>query len=242
MAVGEIVSFVNTPAGVQRDTVVVSNPSFDVAGSDDEDVEDYRHRVFDRFQKQPRGGAYADYEFWGEVVGGIVRIYPYTGNPGEVDVYSEAKTEPSNPNGIPSAQQLIEVEQAIMYDETGAQVNRPAGSKINSLAITRTGFTVVVTTLVDDSDIGQTKIRIEDALESVFANAGPYIQGLTPEPRRDKIYNATVLSTVYDVVSSVSGSFATVTFYDTLGGVQDLSQYDLGHGEKARLDSVEFPP
>jgi len=130
---GDVVSFANPLAKVLSDAIITGQT---VTGADAESDELYRQRVVDLFQKRPQGGAYADYELWGEEVPGIVNDYPYTGNnPGQVDVYVEATVASSgNPDGIPTTAQLQAVLDSINLDQNGLASRRPAGALANTLA------------------------------------------------------------------------------------------------------------
>ena len=80
---GDIVSFVNPLANVERDMLV---DSVTTTGTDAETEPVYRQRVIDRFQQQPQGGAGVDYVIWGTLEGIVKSIFPYTGENGFVDV------------------------------------------------------------------------------------------------------------------------------------------------------------
>ena len=227
---GAIVSFANPLANVARDAVVDSQT---VTGADGESTEAYRQRIIDRFQKLPQGGAYADYELWGEEVAGIVNVYPYTSdNPGQVDVYVEADTA-TDPDGIPTAAQLQAVLDSIELDENGLATRRPANALANTLAITRVGFDATVYDLVADN-LATVQADIQSAVEEFFIDAAPFIDGLTVPPRLDRITRSALIGLVEDIVSAANGTFTTVTFIQTtLSG--SLEIYVLQQGEKAKL-------
>ena len=234
---GAILSFANPLANVARDTVVITQT---VTGANAEDVEVYRQRVIDRFQKRPQGGAYADYEQWGEEVAGIVNCYPYTSlNPGQVDIYVEATPASSgNANGIPTVAQLQAVLDSINFDQSGLATRRPANALANTYAITRTGFDVRVLGLVAD-DLAQVRDDIDVALAEFFLSRAPYIVGLTIPPRQDRITKASVSGVVDDVVSASGGVFTNAFIY--LEGTTALVDiYTLGIGEKSKLGGVTY--
>jgi len=234
---GDVMSFANPLANVARDVVVDSQT---VTGADGESEAAYRQRILDRFQKRPQGGAYADYEQWAEEVAGIINAYPYTGDPGEVNVYTEATVASSgSPDGIPTAAQLQAVHDSIEFDDAGLASRRPAGAYVNSLPITRTGFDVIVTGIVDVANIASTQSRVTEAVEGYFLNAEPYIGGLTVPPRRDKITDANLTAVVADVIAADGGTFTGVTF-DLEGFVGSIGLYVLGEGEKAKASNVNF--
>lgn len=232
---GATVSFANPLADIERQATVSSQV---VTGANAEDPEVYRQRVVDRFQKRPQGGAYADYEQWGEEVAGILNVYPYTSEcPGQVDLYVEA-TEASSgsPDGIPTNAQLQAVLDSVELDEQGLASRRPANALVNAFPITRVGFDVRVTGLLVD-DLAQVRDDIEDALTEYFISREPFIPGLSVPPRRDRITRSALGGVVDDVVSAQGGIFSAV-FLELNGASLDL--YSLGVGEKSKLASLEW--
>lgn len=234
---GAVISFANPLANVNRDVTVIAQT---VTGADAEDTEAYRSRVIDRFQKRPQGGAYADYEQWGEETAGIINVYPYTSaNPGQVDVYVEATPESSgNEDGIPTGAQLQAVLDSIDLDSAGLATRRPANALVNAFAIARVGFDVRVTGLVVD-DLAQARADIEAALTDYFWGREPFIVGLSIPPRNDRITKAAILAVIDDVISASGGIFTNAFVYlDSTDALTDL--YTLSFGEKAKLVEVTY--
>lgn len=232
---GATVSFANPLANVSRDTVVISQV---VTGADGESADAYRQRIIDRFQKRPQGGAYADYEQWGEEPAGILNVYPYTSDcPGQVDVYVEA-TEASSgsADGIPTNAQLQEVLDSIELDNSGLATRRPANALVNAFPINRFGFNVSVTGLLVD-DLATVQADITTAVKEYFLNREPFIAGLTPLPRKDRITRSAIGGVVDDIVSAAGGVFGGVVL--TRSGVT-VDIYALGAGEKVKASSVTF--
>lgn len=231
---GAIVSFANPLANVARNATVDSQT---VTGADAELTEIYRQRVIDRFQKRPQGGAYADYEQWGEETAGIINVYPYTSDcPGQVDIYCEANTD-IDPDGIPTPAQLQAVLDSINLDQDGRATRRPANALANTFAITRTGFVVNVAGLIVDN-LAQVQADITTAVEEYFLDREPFIDGLSILPRRDRITRSGVGGIVDDIVNAAGGIFSGVTITQS---TIDIQTYSLGIGEKAKVDSVTFP-
>lgn len=232
---GATLSFANPIANVARTAVVVSQS---VTGADAEEVEAYRQRVLDRFQKRPQGGAYSDYEQWAEETPGVLNAYPYTSvSPGQVDVYIEATAASSgSADGIPTAAQLQAALDNIYYDSAGTARRRPANALPNTFPITRTGFDVAVPGLMVD-DLAGVRTQIEDALDEYFRSREPFIPGLSVPPRKDRITNSAVAGVVEDIVSAVGGIFTGVVLSQS--GVT-LTVYTLGEGEKAKLKTVTW--
>lgn len=233
---GDALNFANPLANVARAATVDSQV---VTGANAEATEVYRQRVLDRFQKRPQGGAYADYEEWGEETAGIVNIYPYTSTkPGEVDVFAEATVASSgNADGIPTGTQLAAVAALIELDENGLATRRPAGAFVNTFAITRIGFDVVVSEIQQVDNLSQVQADVTTALTEHFLAAEPFVPGLTIPPRKDSLTQTSVAAIVEDIVSAAGGFFSGATLSQS--SVQ-VSIFVLGEGEKAKLSSVGF--
>lgn len=230
---GDIVSFANPLPNVATNAVIASRT---VDGADGETPDAYRTRVVERFQRKPQGGAYADYEQWGEAVTGVVAIYPYTGDPGEVDVYVEVAAS-LDPDGIPDAPMLTAVYDAIQQDEDGLASRRPAGAAVNVLPITRQAFDVIVTGLVAD-DMTAAETAIESAVDEYLRSREPYIVGLSVLPRRDRVTIAAVSGVIDDTISSLGG---TVTTVELEVSAAPVTAWTLGAGQLAKVGTVSFP-
>jgi uncharacterized phage protein gp47/JayE len=235
LAPGAVVSFANPLPNVARNAVVDSQT---VTGADGESTEAYRQRVLDRWQKRLQGGAYSDYEAWGLTVPGIINVYPYTGDPGEVDIYSEATVASSgSPDGIPTLAQLQAVLDAINLDSNGLASRRNANAFVNSLPITRTAFDVTVTGISGVDNLSQVQADTTTALTEFFLSTEPFIPGLAIPPRRDQITATRVSAIVEDIVTAAGGTFTSAIF-DT--GGPPITSYTLGDGEKAKAASVTY--
>jgi uncharacterized phage protein gp47/JayE len=234
LAVGDKVSFANPLANVATEATVVA---INVIGTDGETVEAYRARVLRRSQRKPQGGAYADYQLWAESVEGILNAYPYTGAPGEVDVYVEATVESSgSPDGFPTPAQITAVSEAIQFDVSGLASNRPAGSFVNVLSITRRSYNVQVNGLAAP-DVSAAQTSIQSAVEEFFASREPFIVGLSVLPRTDRITVSEIAGVVSGVVNALGGSITTVTM--SVSGIP-LTADTLGNGVKAKLGVITF--
>ncbi len=232
---GAIVSFANPLPNVARDTTVVSQV---VTGANGESTEAYRQRIIDRFQKTPQGGAYADYEQWGEEVAGIVNVYPYTSDcPGQVDVYVEATPASSgDPDGIPTTAQLQAVLDSIELDDAGLASRRPANALANAFPISRLAFNVEIVGLEVDN-LASVQASILTALTEYFLGREPYIIGLSIPPRKDRITSSSIGGIIDDIVSASGGIFTSSTI--VVNGIP-LEVYTLGIGEKAKVGTVTY--
>lgn len=234
---GAIVTFANPLANVGRNAVVDSQV---VTGADAETTEAYRQRIIDRFQKRPQGGAYADYKQWGEEAAGIINVYPYTGDPGQVNVYSEATIESSgSPDGISTAAQLQAVLDLINLDSNGLASRRNTNAFVNSFPITRTGFDVTVTGISGADDLAQVQTDVTAAVTEYFLSVEPFIAGLSVPPRNDQLTRTRVSAIVEDIVTAAGGTFTSAIF-NTTGTPGSRSAYILGDGEKAKASNVVF--
>jgi uncharacterized phage protein gp47/JayE len=232
---GDIVSFVNPLANIQRDAIVISQV---VTGANAENIENYRQRVMDRWQKPPRGGAYSDYELWGEETEGIINVYPYTSDcPGQVDVYVEATPESSgNEDGFPTLAQLQAVLDSINYDSNGLASRRPANCLVNTFSITRVQFDIRVVGLVVEN-VSEVRESIESSLLEYFKSREPFIEGLSIPPRDDRITRVSISGIINDIVNANNGYFGNA--FISISGI-DTALYNLEIGEKAKLGTVTF--
>lgn len=236
LSAGDIVTFTKPFGDIASDAIVNARTA---DGADGESADLYRERIIERFSGRPQGGAGLDYVIWGREVEGIINIYPYTGDPGEVDVYAEATPESSgNPDGIPTAGQLTDIEEAIQNDAGGLALNRPIGSFVTVLPISRTGFTVDITDLTGE-DLPTLKTNIEEAIEIHLLEREPFIDGVTPLPKKQDITLDNIRGIVNDFAAAANGSFATVVVKFTVSTIA-FNIYTLLEGEKSKLTIVNY--
>lgn len=235
LQIGQTVSFASKPPNVESLATVTA---ITVEGAEGETEDAYRARVIARFQRRPQGGAYADYQAWGSDVAGVRRVFPYTGDPGEVDVYVESVDDP---DGIPSTAILDAVAEAIEFDPeespspTGLANRRPANAAVNVLPITRTGFDVEISGFEATLDEATTLAAIESGVDEFLRAREPYIVGLSSLPRLDRVTQGAVAGVVNEIAEANGASVASVTL---LLGAVTISQYALGQGELAKLSTL----
>lgn len=231
---GDIVEFANRPPSIAAEATVLS---MSVQGADSELEGAYRGRVVRRFQRRPQGGAYADYQAWGEEPAGILNVYPYTGSPGEVDVFVEATAASAgNADGIPTQAQLEEVADFVDLSSDGLATRRPVNAAINILPITRTPFNVVLQG-VETENVSATHDSLSEGVDDFLRTLEPMIVGLTPPPRRDRITQGGVAGQVQGIATAEGATVAVVNLmYDGLA----INEYALFHGEKAKLGDLSI--
>lgn len=231
---GQILQFANSPANVATNATVTGSA---VVGADAEGEDVYRARVLRRFQRKPQGGAYADYQAWGTGVAGIRNVFPYTGDPGEVDVYVEAE---AGPDGIPSTPQLDAVYDALQFDPdeapspTGLANRRPANAAINTLPITRTGFDVDISGFIA-ADPATVLASIEQGVDEFLRAREPYIVGLSSLPRLDRITQGAVGGVINEIAEANGARVASVTLRRS---AIVITEYTLSRGELAKLGTI----
>jgi len=232
---GDTVSLVTPNPNVVRTAAVTTE---NTAGVNAEDWEEYRDRVIDRFRSQPQGGAPVDFRNWAVEVTGIINAYPYTGFPGIVNVYSEANTD-IDPDGIPTAGQLVEVYDSIQLDDGGLASRRPISSYVYSLPITRSEFDVTIAGIQGAQDTADLQAKLTTGLTNYFLSREPYIYGLSVGARLDRITRAQVGG----IIQSVCGAYGAVYDYvivDKVAGPGDFVVYVLEEGEKAKMGTLTF--
>ena len=229
---GDLLSFANPVANVDSTAIVASQV---VTGANAEAVEVYRQRILDRFQKRPQGGAYSDYELWGEETPGIINVYPYTGSPGQVDLYSEATVASSgSEDGTPTTAQL---ESVLTYINLPGRRN--ANAFVNSLPIIRTGFDVQIVGISGVADLAEVRANIDASLKDYFFTLGPFIPGLSIPPRRDQLTSTRISALVEDIITAASGTFTIATVKLT-GTTTNILVYVMREGEKAKVVTVSY--
>lgn len=231
---GQVLQFASPLPNVATNATVTGSA---VVGADAESEDVYRARVLRRCQRRPQGGAYADYQAWGTEVAGIRNVFPYTGLPGEVDVYVEAE---AGPDGIPDSSQLDAVRDSIEFDPseapspTGLANRRPANAAINVLPITRTGFDLDITGF-SAADPVTVLASIEQGLDEYLRSREPYIVGLSSLPRLDRITQGAVAGVVQEIAEANGASVGGITL---LRGGIEIVQYTLARGELAKLGAL----
>lgn len=230
---GDIVQFANPIPNIARNATVLSQVT---TGADAETLDAYRARVVRRFQNKPQGGAYADYQEWADGVAGIANAYPYTGNPGEVNVYVEAVATDDSPDGIPTDAQLDDVAAAIELDVNGLASNRPANAAVNVLPITRKAYNLQVLGLAS-TDLPGAQSALEQAVDQYLRGREPFIVGLSVLPRLDRITQSAISGVADEAVSAVGGTMTSLTLLD---GATPVIAYTLGQGEKSKFGSAVY--
>lgn len=236
LAPGAVLQFASKPAAVAQNAIVAGTT---VEGAEAELADVYRERVKLRFRRRPQGGAYADYQQWGTGVAGVRAVFPYTGAPGEVDVFVEAV----DGDGIPSGALLTAVSNAIEFDPaefpspTGKANRRPANAAVNVLPIVRSEFDVEIAGLETNGSVDEDTVLAEmtEGLDEFFRARAPFIVGLSSLPRLDRVTQGAVAGVVNEIAEANGASVASVILRRIGASIQ---QYTLAHGELAKLGTL----
>ena len=228
--VADVLTFVSPPPGV-ADTAEIS--LITIVGEDLEDLEVYRQRVIDGYQKKPQGGALADYELWAEEAPNVINAYPYAGSdPAEIDVYIEVDNQT---DGIPTAAQRTATLAYINFDPiTGKATRRPVRAIVSVLPISRSAYDVEVIGLTPDT--ADIRSAIETGLSALFLSKENYIQGLSIS-RNDTISRSEAQSIVQAVAQQNEATVSNVIVRKS-GTIIDLDVLD--PGEKAKKGNVTY--
>jgi uncharacterized phage protein gp47/JayE len=227
---GDVLSFASPLPNVGRDATV---STVVVTAAEGESWDAYRQRILEFASARPQGGAYADYREWARSVAGIVAAYPYTGDPGEIDVYVEASVESSeSPDGIPTEAQLTAVLAAIEGDVDGTPNRRPANAAINVYPISRMEFDLEIENV--DASI---RDQVEQALTDFYLSREPYIVGLSVLPRKDRCVESSLIGLIDDIVLANGLTWGSVTqFVDS----EEQPAVTLDDGNKAKLGTITW--
>ena len=235
LAAGDVLEFANPLPNVAREATVLS---LDVIGADAETEEEYRAVVLEKERARLQGGAYSDFRDWAKSVSGVVNAYPYTGLPGEVDVYVEVDVD-VDPDGIPDTPTLNAVLAAINLNVGGKASRRPINAAPNALPITREPIDVIVRGLDVPADaLAVVQAAISAGCDEHLRSRAPFISGLSVLPRTDRITRAELGGIVAQIVASYGG---TITAVDLEQSGVEITAYTLGDGQKAKLGEPFYP-
>jgi len=211
-------------------------------GAAEETNEAYRARVLDEIRSEGGGGNSFDYRKWAQEVAGVIRAYPFAGQPTIIGtppdrtVFVEADTT-IDPDGIAPPALLDEVRDSITTDPLTGLTRQPLGLTDSTLwveSISRTAFYVEITNLsVDIAIEAAVKAEIETALINYFLSLAPFVSGLDFD-KNDTITALTISDIVQDILSARGGSATDINFGLSFG-IYTSTIETLDPGEKAKL-------
>jgi hypothetical protein len=233
---------------------VATVTSTDTLGTEDENFQLFRQRVFNAIRRKAGGGNSSDIRTWGEAVAGVAGIYPYTGRPYEESpelsvspertVYVEATTD-IDPDGIAPPALLDAVKAALKADpETGLE-RRKLGETQEKLYVRSIERVDIYTEVRDLSTPAGQETQIQTAIASAltvyYASLKMFIAGLDFEgEKNDEITDLAISDVIQDVLKS-SGSSARAAGFGFMPGVFE-GIYILLPGKLVKNAGVTFAP
>src|SRR5690606_24072243 len=124
------------------------------------------------------------------------------------------------------------------FDEAGLASRRPVNAAVNVYPITRQSFDVVLGGLdASEVDGGEPAVlaAIEEGVDDWLRGREPFLVGLTPLPRQDRITQGAIAGVVMGIAEAEGATVATVT---VKRNSLEITEYQLGHGEKAKLGTL----
>jgi len=157
----------NTVAGVK---VTLTSPIPDITseatidtggttgGTDEEDIEDYRARVSERWKKPTQGGNKDDYIGWAKEVAGVTRSWSYPLENGDGTIVVRFMMDDTYGDGIPLAGDVTAV-------QTYLDNLRPATADVDAQAPVAKVINFTLTVTPDTAD---NRTAVEDEIKDLF--------------------------------------------------------------------------
>lgn len=228
-------NLINPVAGLPETAIVYST---EIIGTDNENIEDYRIRVLNRYKRKPQGGAAIDYYNWVTEVAGIVDCLPYVLQNGLITLYIVANGSGTNrtptgsiePNIFPQWQngqmldivgygQFLSVANSINGDNannaasnsTSSSTNnrRPMNARVQLLPPNYTEYKIKIEDL---NPINESIIQnIKNSLIAELDKKRPNIKAIGYSVNNATINSNQLNSIVQNIIDSVDGSYTKFT-------------------------------
>lgn len=194
--------------------------------------EDYRQKVINAFRLEPQGGAAADYRLWATEVQGIVNAYPYaaSGLVNTVALYIES----DEPDGVPSAQDLLNVEASIETPTATQPSRKPITVTVQYLAVSPLNVDITITDYVDLTTAKET--LIENALIALLADIRPFVGAI--DVLADKNDTLSVNMIISTILSAVPQSIFDSVTLQVDGNT--VNSFVFANGDIPLLNSVVY--
>lgn len=219
----EVLHLTNPIIGLPETAMVTDTLSL---GTEDEELENYRTRVLQRYQRQPQGGSAIDYYNWATEVNGIVDCLPYVLNNGVVTLYliangSGLNRTPSgelSPTQFPQWQQgqmleldgsgqFLAVAKAINGSGEGNNDRRPLNTPVELKAPVYTQYKIEINGLSPFND--ELNHSIKQALITELDHKKPHLKALGYTVNQATINSNQLSAIVQNLISSVDGAFTS---------------------------------
>ncbi len=220
-------NLINPVAGLSETAIVYST---EIAGTEDEDIEDYRIRVLNRYKRKPQGGSAIDYYNWATEVAGITDCLPYVLQNGLITLYIVSNGSGTNrtptgniePNTFPQWQngqmmdivgygQFLAVANSINGDSANNTINnrRPMNAKVQLLPPNYTEYKIEIEDL---NPINESIIQnIKNSLIAELDKKRPNIKAIGYSVNNATINSNQLNSIIQNIMNSVNGSYTRFT-------------------------------
>jgi uncharacterized phage protein gp47/JayE len=232
LANGSILSIINPDPNLDGTATVTATTT---SGDDAETDDSLRVRVSNAYKKRRTGGSPADYESWGLETPNFDWISPVADLliPGKVLLYGKVDNQT---DGIPTSDQLAELESYVRYDPVTGKANRcPFTDDVEAVAISR--FLFDITIYIQDGTVAIQE-SIETAVTEYVENRQPYNAGVSLT-RSDTISESGISNVASDVADAAGAAITSVILAQTDSGLI-LSSYQLFGGEFGKVNSITF--
>jgi uncharacterized phage protein gp47/JayE len=220
LSIADEITLCSPIAGVNA---IAAIASIVTTGEDQETTEDLRTRVMERIQRQPQGGAAQDYVAWAREVAGIVKVFAFRTDPGEVTIYPlQAIT---GVDRIPAPAKITEV---LAY--VSDTVRRPLCADVLVVAPTELTVNITITGLLPNEVAKKTEI--ETASET-------YLYAAYPRQYPDEVGATDVISiaAIWAIIAAAEATASAATM--TVGGTPATS-YTLAENEITKLGTITW--
>lgn len=216
-------SELNIAASIANIDGVATVTGTTTAGIDKEDLEDYRARVMEQFQKRPQGGAIPDYTSWAKEVAGITRAFAFRTAPNVVSVYPLQDDDLIT--RIPDQTKLDEV-----LDYINEPNRKPLEVLLNVPAMSELEFNVEISSLIPDT----TEIRA-----TIDENIEQYLFERQPQQYADEqnLKNTISEAQVITIIAQSGGVSFTVVVKLI---ATPITLYELAYYQLAVLGTVTY--
>lgn len=190
-----VLTFVTPPLGVNS-TGIVASPGL-AGGTNIETDDQLRARYLEFIQNPPQGGAKSDYKLWAESVQGVTVafVYPIEFGLGTVTVRFLVEPTPSNPNGIPTPDDVQRVKD---YIET----KRPV-TALDVYVVAPNPVPLNIEIELEVKDNIDIQNAVKEELQAMFL--------------RDSIPGGTIyISRINEAISLAAGEYAHILLAPTL--------------------------
>ena len=210
-------NLINPVAGLPETAIVYST---EIIGTDNENIEDYRIRVLNRYKRKPQGGAAIDYYNWVTEVVGIVDCLPYVLQNGLITLYIVANGSGTNrtptgsiePNIFPQWQngQMLDI---VGYGQFLSVANSINGDNANNAAsLLPPNYTEYKIKIEDLNPINESIIQnIKNSLIAELDKKRPNIKAIGYSVNNATINSNQLNSIVQNIIDSVDGSYTKFT-------------------------------